>query len=51
MRTTNDRKDNRVIVRLNDTDNEWLRREADKLGISISDLVRMLIDSYRSGGK
>ena len=51
MRTTDDKKDNRVIVRLNDMDNEYLRRESARLGLSISDFVRMLIDAYRSGDK
>lgn len=43
MRTTNDKKDNRVVVRLNDADNEYLREVSSRCGMSISDYIREMI--------
>lgn len=43
MRTTNDKKDNRVIVRLNDADREYLEEMSSREGKSISDYVRGMI--------
>lgn len=43
MRTTNDKKDNRVVVRLNDADNEYLRKVSSRCGMSISDYIREMI--------
>ena len=43
MRTTNDKKENRVIVRLNDADMIYLRDMSSRQGMSISDYVREMI--------
>ena len=43
MRTTNDKKDNRVIVRLNDEDVKYLREMSSRQGLSLSDYVRDMI--------
>lgn len=43
MRTTNDKKDNRVIVRLDDADMIYLRDMSSRQGMSVSDYVRNMI--------
>lgn len=43
MRTTNDKKENRVIVRLNDADMIYLRDMSSRQGMSVSDYVREMI--------
>lgn len=47
MRTTNDKKGNRVVVRLNDEDNIYLREMSSRQGMNISDYVRMMIERDR----
>lgn len=47
MRTTNDKKGNRVVVRLNDEDNIYLREMSSRRGMNISDYVRMMIERDR----
>ena len=44
MRTTNDKKDYNLRIRLNDRMYEHLAKEASKCGESISHYVRELID-------
>ena len=48
MRTTNDKKDNRVIVRLNDRDMKYLEERSSRQGESISEYVREMISRDRS---
>lgn len=43
MRTTNDRKDSRIVIRLNDRLNDYLRTESSRQNKSISDYIRDLI--------
>ena len=47
MRTTNDKKGKRVVVRLNDEDNIYLREMSSRQGMNISDYVRMMIERDR----
>ena len=47
MRTTNDKKGNRVVVRLNDEDDIYLREMSSRRGMNISDYVRMMIERDR----
>ena len=39
----------RQMVTLKDPQAEFLKREAEKLGITVSDLIRRIIDQYREG--
>lgn len=43
------RKTHRQMVNLTDPQVEYLKREASRLDISVSDLVRRIIDQYREG--
>lgn len=47
MRTTNDKKGKRVVVRLNDEDNIYLREMSSRQGMNISDYVRKMIERDR----
>lgn len=47
MRTTNDKKGSRVVVRLNDEDNKYLREMSSRQGVNISDYVRKMIERDR----
>lgn len=47
MRTTNDKKGSRVVVRLNDEDNKYLREMSSRQGMNISDYVRVMIERDR----
>lgn len=48
MRTTTDKKDNRIILRVNDEDNKYLREMSSRRGMSISDYVRDMIQRDRT---
>jgi predicted DNA-binding ribbon-helix-helix protein len=37
----------RTSLPLSTPQHEWLKREAERMGISISDLIRRIIDAYR----
>jgi hypothetical protein len=39
----------RQSVTLSRPQYEYLRRESERLGISVSDLIRRIIDAYREG--
>lgn len=35
------------VISFTDPQDEWLNKEADRLGISVAELVRRIIDLYR----
>lgn len=39
----------RQMVTLTKPQAEFLKKEAERLGISVSDLIRRIIDAYREG--
>lgn len=43
------RSTQRQTVFLTEPQAEFLKREAERLGINISELIRRIIDSYREG--
>jgi hypothetical protein len=40
---------NKRMISLTDPQVEFLQREAGRLGISVSDLIRRIIDAHREG--
>lgn len=40
---------NKRMISLTDPQVDFLRQEAERLGISVSDLIRRIIDAYREG--
>lgn len=42
----NDAYCNKISLRLSDTQYDYLKTLADDLGVSVSDLLRMIIDGY-----
>jgi hypothetical protein len=43
-------KASRSTVRFTEADGEWLCKEADRLGVSIADVIRMALVEYRAKG-
>lgn len=43
MRTTTDKKDNVIRIRINDDMSRWLNKESFRTGISVSQIIRDLI--------
>lgn len=41
---------NRLCVNLSDPQAAWLREEAERLGISVAELLRRIIDKQRGEG-
>ena len=39
-----------VMVQMTKPQKEWLKQESDRLGISMAELVRRIIDDYRGEG-
>ena len=37
----------RTMISLTDPQTEFLKKEAERLGISVSDLIRRIVDVYR----
>jgi hypothetical protein len=42
---------NKRMISFTDPQVEFLKQEAERLGISVADLVRRIVDQYREGKK
>jgi hypothetical protein len=40
---------NKRMISFTDPQEDYLKREAERLGISVSDLVRRIVDQHREG--